>query len=230
MVEHPWHCTLNGPRSWARKGQCGCHGTASMPWTHLWWRLRRTPFPAVISVGLSVLTQSSFHHHFQLSLVTLPAAIPLCQKPRWVKRVQKGYRWQFWPEHRATMCPIATANVSAELHSFWQAPGFLMGAAGVIWGLCHPDTFIFGHLAPSHYHTTYQLYLCISVVSLGVSREFYKGLACGADRRLFPYFLGQRQTLLVLFFHCCIQLGFILLVEVVGFYGISYVSLAYNLQ
>lgn len=135
-----------------------------------------------------------------------------------------------WAQGHHVSSTIATANVSAELHSFWQAPGFLMGAAGVIWGLCHPDTFIFGHLAPSHYHTTYQLYLCISVVSLGVSREFYKGLACGADRRLFPYFLGQRQTLLVLFFHCCIQLGFILLVEVVCFYGISYVSLAYNLQ
>lgn len=64
-----------------------------------------------------------------------------------------------------------------------------MRAAGDIPGLCHPDTFKFDYLAPSYYHTTYQVYLCISVASLGFSRELCKGLACGADHRLFPYFL-----------------------------------------
>lgn len=95
-----------------------------------------------------------------------------------------------WAQGHHVSPAIATANVSAELHLFWQVPGFLMIAAA----LCHPDTFIFGHLAPSHYHATYQVYLCVSVASLGVSREFCKGLACGADHRLFPYFLLRTKA------------------------------------
>lgn len=91
-----------------------------------------------------------------------------------------------WAHGHHVFPAIATADVSAELHSFWQVPGFLMRAAGDIPGLCHPDSFIF---APYCYHAPYQVYLCISDASLGISREFCKGLACGADHRLFPYFL-----------------------------------------
>lgn len=99
-----------------------------------------------------------------------------------------------WAQGHHLSPAIATANVSAELHSFWQVPGFLMRAAGDIPGLCHPDTFIFDYLALSHCHTTYQVYLCISVASLGVSRAFCKGLAYGADHRLFSYFLLRTKT------------------------------------
>lgn len=64
-----------------------------------------------------------------------------------------------------------------------------MRSAGDILGLCHPDTFIFDYLAPSHYHTIYQVYISVSVDSLGVSGEFCTGLVCAANRRLFSCML-----------------------------------------
>lgn len=75
-------------------------------------------------------------------------------------------------------------------------------------------------------------YICVFQLPAEVFQENFAKtwhVVLATDCFLISY-LGQGQTLLVLFFHCCIQLGFILLVKVVGSYDISYASPACNLQ
>lgn len=106
-----------------------------------------------------------------------------------------------------------------------------MRSAGDTLGVSHPDTFIFDYLAPSYCHTIYHVYLCISVDSLGVSRQFCKSLVCGANHRVLSWVLfrtKENSAGAILF---VIWLVFILLVEAAGSYDcVSYDPLAYNLQ
>lgn len=68
-----------------------------------------------------------------------------------------------------------------------------MKSVGDTVSLSHPDTFMFDYLAPSHYHTTYQVHLCISVGSLGVSREFCRGLVYATGHSLLSYMLFRTK-------------------------------------